>query len=129
MNSIKRGEFEIDSDEWNIISKKIQQSVVKVINKFGPNARKTGAKFYICINSDINYKSQDRVLNTRVRDLHTDLGQTLVEVKDVKSYIEDYIEMLQGFCENNNRGAIGSAGEFIDFDTVEIIISKPVAFL
>ena len=129
MNSIKRGEFEIDSDDWSIITKKIQQSVVKIINRFGPNARKSGAKFYICINSDIKYLTQDRLLNTRVRDLHTDLGQTLVEVKDVKSYVEDYVEMLQGFCENNNRGAIGSAGEFKDFDTVEIIVAKPVAFL
>ena len=108
---------------------KIQQAVVKVINNFGPYARKSGAKFYICINSDIKYLTQDRLLNTRVRDLHTDLGQTLVEVKDVKSYVEDYVEMLQGFCENNNRGAIGSAGEFKDFDTVEIIVAKPVAFL
>ena len=129
MSSIKSGNFEIDSNDWSIITMKIQQAVVKVINNFGPYARKSGAKFYICINSDIKYLTQDRLLNTRVRDLHTDLGQTLVEVKDVKSYIEDYIEMLQGFCENNNRGAIGSAGEFKDFDTVEIIVAKPVAFL
>lgn len=129
MSSIKSGHFEIDSADWSIITMKIQQAVVKIINRFGPYARKSGAKFYICINSDIKYESQDRVINTRVRDLHTDLGQTLVEVKDVKSYVEDYIEMLQGFCMNNNRGAIGSAGKFIDFDIVEIIVAKPVAFL
>ena len=131
MNALKHANFEVNSDNWDTITKKLQQAVVKTISKFGPNARKSSAKFYVCINSDIKYKipSDNRTISTTVKDLHTDHSQTLIELKDLKDYIEDYVETLQVFCENNNRGVITSAGEFVDFESVEIIVTKPVAFI
>ena len=37
--------------------------------------------------------------------------------------------MLQQFCENNNRGGIGSSGNFESVDRFYVTMSRPVAFL
>ena len=130
MQSIKSKEFKIESSsDWNEISRNIQQGALKVIKLFGANARRSSAKFYICINTDVRYFSQGRLIDTRIRDLHTNLGETLIELKDLKSYVEDYIDMLQEFCEGNNKGAIGSCGTFESVDSFEIIVCKPVGHL
>ena len=84
---------------------------------------------YTRINTDVRYFSQGRLIDTRIRDLHTNLGETLIELKDLKSYVEDYIDMLQEFCEGNNKGAIGSCGTFESVDSFEIIVCKPVGHL
>ena len=129
MNNIKFYEKDIDEEDWNVISKKLQQTALNCVKKYGPNHARRGFKIYVQIVSDITYNNNGKLINTRVRDLHTDLGQTLINLEDLKSYCEEYIEMLQNFCENNNHGGIGSAGEFVSLDSFSITMSRPVAFL
>lgn len=129
MQAFKRCEFDVDTDNWNEITKIIKQGIVRTISKFGNNAKRSGAKFYVCINTDISYYSEGQYIQTRVKDLHTTVSETLIEVKDINKYVEEYIDMLQEFCIETNKGGIGSAGEFNGFEGLEIIISKPAGLL
>lgn len=123
MRNITYESFDINTNDWTEITRLLKRYAKSMVTKPDNHIR---GNFYIGIVTDIRYLSEGQTITTRLRDLHTTMSETLTNIRDLPQYCEDYIDMLQEFCENNNKGGIGSAGDFQSVEMFQIVILKPI---